>query len=203
MSNPRRAPAQIQLAASRNPFQLWMGAAKIRLFPKSRPKKTGPGRKTEIAFRRFLYSHLGKKRSRERRDTPIPGLHSRLPASGTKSHLFSFTGIIPARNFSKRGPKRADTGTFLPKPINCTSRLQKACESCQKTTWKFRVPVPERNPWMKVFIDPKAKKRRFPASWHPYKGEFSARRPKIQNLRDFLGEDDKLHDFRKKSAQSG
>lgn len=165
-------------------------------------QKNGAGPENGNRLQAFFIQPSWEKRSRERRDTPIPGLHSRLPASGTKLHLFSFTGIIQARNFSKRGPKQADAKTFFQKSINCTSHIQKACES-EKTTWKFRVPVPERNPWMKVFIGPKAKKRRFPASWHPFKGEFSSPRPEIQDLREFLGKDDKLHDFRKKSAQRG
>lgn len=160
MSNPRGAPAQIQLAASRNPFQLWMGAAKICLFPKSRPKKRGRAGKRKSPSGVFYTAILKKKKPGTERH-PHPRTSLQASCERHKITFFSFTGIIPARNFSKRGPKQADAGTFLPKPINCTSHIQKACESCQKTTWKFRVPAPERNPWMKVFIGPKAKNSGF------------------------------------------
>ena len=122
-------------------------------------QKNGAGPENGNRLQTFFYTAVfGKKRSRERRDTPIPGLHSRLSASGTKLHLFSFTGIIPARNFSKRGPKRADTKTFFQKSINCTSHIQKACESCQKNNLKIRGPGPGAESVDEGFYRPKSQK---------------------------------------------
>ena len=148
-------------------------------FPQKVGQKNGAGPENGNRLQAFfIQQFLEKKRSRERRDTPTPGLHSRLPASGAKLHLFSFTVIIPARNFSKRGQKRADTKTFVQKSINCTSRLQKACES-EKNDLEIQGPGPGAESVDEGFYRPKSQKRRFPASWHPFKGEFSSPRPEI------------------------
>ena len=63
LSDSRRAPTQIPLAAPRNPFQLWMGAAKICLFPKSQAKKKKPeqGPEPEKAAD-VLWQNLQKKK---------------------------------------------------------------------------------------------------------------------------------------------
>lgn len=66
LSDSRRAPTQIPLAAPRNPFQLWMGAAKICLFPKSQAKKKKP----------------------EQGDTPTPDFIARLSRTFRKDRNF-------------------------------------------------------------------------------------------------------------------
>ena len=104
----------------------------------------------------FIQQFLEKKKPGTERH-PHPGLHSRLPASGTKLHLFLFADIIPASNFSKRGPKRADTKTFFQKSINCTSHIQKACES-EKNDLEIQGPGPGAESVDEGFYRPKSQK---------------------------------------------
>lgn len=203
MSNPRGAPAQIQLAASRNPFQLWMGAAKICLFPKSRPKKRGRAGKRKSPSGVFYTAVFGKKEAGNGETPPSPDFTPGF-LRAAQNYIFFIHRHHSSKEFFQTGPKTVRYKDFLPKVDKLHIPYSESLrELPKKNNLKIRGPGPGAESVDEGFYRPKSQKRRFPASWHPFKGEFSSPRPEIQNLREFLGEDDKLHDFRKKSAQRG
>ena len=171
-------------------------------FPKKSAKKTGPGRKTKIAFRRFLYSHLEKK---EAGNGETPSSPDFTPGflRAAQNYIFFIHRHHSSKEFFQTGPKTGRCRNFLTKADKLHIPYSESLRELPKNDLEIQGPGPGAESVDEGFYRPKSQKQRFPASWHPFIGEFSSPRPEIQNLREFLGEDDKLHDFRKKSAQRG
>ncbi len=120
------------------------------------PKKRGRAGKRKSPSGVFYTAILEKKKPGTERH-PHPRTSLQAFCELHKITSFFLSHFIPARNFSKRSPKRADTKTFVPKSINCTSRLQKACES-EKNDLEIQGPGPGAESVDEGFYRPKSQK---------------------------------------------